>query len=118
MRLVNRSNFLTYTPFLADVAGGTIAVVHAVPPLRAMAPFAHSEVAEVESIDIAAQRVEVRLPDGRADAREYDYLVLALGATTSFRHGGGATEFGLPLYPSPTPTFCATACWRCWSSLR
>ena len=97
VRLVNRSNFLTYTPFLADVAGGTIAVVHAVPPLRAMAPFAHSEVAEIESIDLAAQRVEVRLPDGRADAREYDYLVLALGATTSFRHGAGAAEFGLPL---------------------
>ena len=36
--LINRSNFLTYTPFLADVAGGTIAVVHAVPPIRAMAP--------------------------------------------------------------------------------
>ena len=98
VRLINRSNFLTYTPFLADVAGGTIALVHAVPPLRAMAPYAHSEVAEIESIDVAAQRVEVRLPDGRADAREYDYLILALGATTSFRHGTGAAEFGLPLY--------------------
>lgn len=97
VRLVNRTNFLTYTPFLADVAGGTIAVVHAVPPLRAVAPNAHSEVAEIESIDIAAQRVEVRLPDGRPDTRDYDYLVLALGATTSFRHGVGAAEFGLPL---------------------
>ena len=98
VRLVNRSNFLTYTPFLADVAGGTIAVVHAVPPLRAMAPAAHSEVAEVENIDVAAQRVAVRLPDGRAETREFDYLVIALGATTSYRHGKGAAEFGLPLY--------------------
>jgi NADH:ubiquinone reductase (H+-translocating) len=98
VRLVNRSNFLTYTPFLADVAGGTIAVVHAVPPLRAMAPAALSEVAEVEGIDVAAQRVAVRLPDRRRETREYDYLVIALGATTSFRHGKGAAEFGLPLY--------------------
>jgi NADH dehydrogenase len=98
VRLVNRSNFLTYTPFLADVAGGTIAVVHAVPPLRAMAPYAHSEVAEVESVDLGAQRVVVRLPDGRTDARDYDYLVIALGATTNFAHGAGAAEFGLPLY--------------------
>ncbi len=97
VRLINRSNFLTYTPFLADVAGGTIAVVHAVPPLRAMAPGAHIEVAEVESIDVTGQSVAVRLPDGRAEARPYDYLVIALGATTSFRHGAGAAEFGLPL---------------------
>jgi NADH dehydrogenase len=97
VRLINRSNFLTYTPFLADVAGGTIAVVHAVPPLRAMAPGAHIEVAEVESIDVAGQRVGVRLPDGRTETRPYDELVIALGATTSFRHGAGAAEFGLPL---------------------
>jgi NADH:ubiquinone reductase (H+-translocating) len=98
VRLINRSNFLTYTPFLADVAGGTIAVVHAVPPLRAMAPYAETEVAEVESIDVASQHVRVRLPDGRTDTRGYDYIVIALGATTSFRHGAGAAEFGLPLY--------------------
>ncbi|HUK77118.1 MAG TPA: FAD-dependent oxidoreductase [Thermoleophilia bacterium] len=97
VRLINRTNFLTYTPFLADVAGGTIAVVHAVPPLRAMAPQAQIEVADIETIDIAAQQVTVRLPDGRAETRGYDYLVIALGATTSFRHGAGASEFGLSL---------------------
>ena len=96
--LINRSNFLTYTPFLADVAGGTIALVHAVPPIRAMAPRAGVEVAEVDGIDIAAQRVSLRLPDGSPAARDYDYLVIALGATTSYRHGKGAAEFGLPLY--------------------
>ncbi len=96
--LINRSNFLTYTPFLADVAGGTIAVVHAVPPIRAMAPEAGVEVAEIEGVDIAGQRVSLRLPDGRSATREYDYLVIALGATTSYRHGKGTAEFGLPLY--------------------
>ena len=98
VRLISRTNFLTYTPFLADVAGGTIALVHAVPPLRAMAPHARNEVAEVEGIDTAAQRVGVKLPDGSSETREYDYLVIALGATTSFRHATGAAEFGLPLY--------------------
>jgi len=97
VRLINRANFLTYTPFLADVAGGTIALVHAVPPLRAMAPGAHIEVAEVETIDVAGHQVAVRLPDGRAETRGYDRLVIALGATTSFRHGAGAAQFGLPL---------------------
>jgi NADH dehydrogenase len=96
--IVNRTNFLTYTPFLADVAGGTLAVVHAVPPVRLVAPYARVEVAEVEGVDVAGQKVQMRLPDGRSDTREYDYLVVALGATTSFRHATGAAEFGLPLY--------------------
>ena len=115
VRLISRTNFLTYTPFLADVAGGTIALVHAVPPLRALAPQARNEVAEVEGIDTAAQRVAVRLPDGSNETREYDYLVIALGATTSFRHGAGAAEFGLPLYTVADAYFCAIACSRCSS---
>jgi NADH dehydrogenase len=96
--LVNRTNFLTYTPFLADVAGGTLAAVHAVPPLRAMAPFAEHEVAEVESIDVSGRGASMRLPDGTRVEREYDYLLIALGATTSYRHGAGSARFGLPLY--------------------
>ncbi|HMK91842.1 MAG TPA: FAD-dependent oxidoreductase [Thermoleophilia bacterium] len=98
VRLVNRSNFLTYTPFLADVAGGTLAAVHAVPPLRPLAPLARHEVAEVEGIDTASQKVQLRLPDGSRAERDYDYLVIALGATTSFRHGAGSARYGLPLY--------------------
>ena len=98
VRIVNRSNFLTYTPFLADVAGGTLAPAHAMPPIRALAPLADLEVAEVENIDPAAHRVAVRLPDGSPKELPYDYLVIALGATTSFRHGAGSADFGLPLY--------------------
>ncbi len=98
VRLINRTNFLTYTPFLADVAGGTLAVAHAAPPVRTMAPLAEHEVAEIEGVDIAGQHVHVRLPDGSRAERAFDYLVIALGATTSFRHGAGSAEFGLPLY--------------------
>jgi NADH:ubiquinone reductase (H+-translocating) len=98
VRIVNRSNFLTYTPFLADVAGGTLAPAHAMPPIRALAPLAALEVAEVEVVDPAAQRVAVRLPDGSPEELPYDYLIIALGATTSFRHGAGSADFGLPLY--------------------
>jgi NADH dehydrogenase len=96
--LVNRTNFLTYTPFLADVAGGTMAGVHAVPPLRLLAPRARHEVAEVEAIDVAGQRVTLRRPDGSQAERGFDLLVIALGATTNFRHGAGVEEYGLGLY--------------------
>ena len=97
VRLINRANVLTYTPFLADVAGGTLAAVHAVPPVRALAPLARHEVAEVLAIDVAAQKVTTRLPDGVRTERDYDYLVVALGATTSFRHGEGSAQHGLAL---------------------
>ena len=95
--IISRTNFQTYTPFLADVAGGTIAVVHAVPPVRMMAPKAELEVAEVESVDIAGQKVRVRLSDQTRQERPFDALVVALGAVTSFEHGAGAAEFGFPL---------------------
>ena len=34
----------------------------------------------------------------RAVERSYDYLVVALGAQTDFRHGAGSERFGFPLY--------------------
>ena len=102
--IISRTNFQTYTPFLADVAGGTIAVMHAVPPVRMMAPKAELEVAEVESVDIAGQKVRVRLSDQTRQERPFDALVVALGAVTSFEHGAGAAEFGFPL-STPTDAF-------------
>lgn len=95
--IISRTNFQTYTPFLADVAGGTIAVVHAVPPVRMMVPRAELEVAEVEGVDIAGQKVHVRLTDQTRHERPFDALVVALGAVTSFEHGAGAAEHGFPL---------------------
>ena len=109
VRLINRTNFLTYTPFLADVAGGTLAVAHAAPPVRTMAPLAEHEVAEIEGVDIAGQRVHVRLPDGSRAERAFDYLVIALGATTTSATGPARRSLGCPCTPSPTPTCCAVA---------
>ena len=96
--LVNRTNFLTYTPFLADLAGGTMAIVHAIPPLRMMAPDAKVEVAEIIGIDVAAQKVHVCLDGRTCQERGFDYLVVALGAHTNYRHGAGSERFGFPLY--------------------
>lgn len=95
--LISRANYLTYTPFLADVAGGTIAVVHAVPPLRLMAPKARVEVAGIAALDVAGRRVRLRRPDGTDAERPYDYLAIALGAQTNFRHGAGSEQYGFPL---------------------
>ncbi len=102
--LISRTNFLTYTPFLADVAGGTIAVTHAVPPLRMMVPEAQVEVAEIEGVDVAGGLVRVCLADQTCQERPFDSLVVALGAVTDFRHGAGSERFGFPLY-TPADAF-------------
>ena len=96
--LISRTNFLTYTPFLADVAGGTLAVVHAVPPIRMMAPRARVEVAEVETIDVAGQSVGLRRPDGESHEQRYDYLIVALGRADRLPARRRLRTLGFPLY--------------------
>src|SRR5215472_18704233 len=62
--LVSKTNFLEYTPMLADVAGGTIEPRHAVPALRAFFRKTRVRVAIVDGIDVARQTVSGILISG------------------------------------------------------
>jgi NADH dehydrogenase len=95
--LVSDTNFEVYTPMLADVAGGTIEPRHAVPPLRAFLKKARFQDATVEGIDVRAQTVSLALANGNRRQLSYDYLVIALGAVTNYRHATGAAEHCLGL---------------------
>ncbi|HKT36882.1 MAG TPA: NAD(P)/FAD-dependent oxidoreductase [Ktedonobacterales bacterium] len=95
--LVSNTNFLVYTPMLADVAGGTIEPRHAVPPVRAFLKKAHFREAFVKSIDAANQTVHGMLINGDSADVQYDYLVIALGAVTNYSHATGAAEYALGL---------------------
>jgi NADH dehydrogenase len=95
--LVSERNFLVYTPMLADVAGGTIEPRHAVPPVRAFLKKATFRETRVQGIDVEHQTVRDRHVDGQAAELEYDYLVIALGGITNFRHATGAAEYCLGL---------------------
>jgi NADH dehydrogenase FAD-containing subunit len=97
IELVNDTNFVVYTPMLADVAGGTIEPRHAVPPLRAFLKRASLREATVTGIDVANQTVQGTLIDGASAQLGYDYLVIALGAVTNFSHATGAAEHALGL---------------------
>lgn len=90
--LVSDTNFVVYTPMLADVAGGTIEPRHAVPPLRAFLKKAHFREATVTGLDVANQTVQGTLLDGTSSEVGYDYLVIALGTVTNFSHATGAAE--------------------------
>jgi NADH:ubiquinone reductase (H+-translocating) len=108
--LISDTNFMVYTPMLADVAGGTIEPRYAVPPLRAfLRRRARFQEGNVDGIDVAEQRVRVTYAKGAWDqwsgSVAYDYLVIALGAVTNFSHIPGATEYALGLKDLPDAIF-------------
>jgi NADH:ubiquinone reductase (H+-translocating) len=87
--IVNRDNFVLFTPMLHEVAASDLDVTHIVNPIRRMVRRAALFVGEVEDIDLARRQVMVRhARGGHEHTLPYDHLVLALGSITNF--------FGLP----------------------
>ena len=87
--LVSSSNYLLFTPMLAEVASSALDAQHISAPLRASCPHTRFHRAEVASIDTSQQKMSLRAdsttPTG---ALSYDHLILALGAVPNY--------FGLP----------------------
>ncbi|MGQ0550067.1 MAG: NAD(P)/FAD-dependent oxidoreductase [Armatimonadota bacterium] len=87
--LVSQSNYLLFTPMLAEVASSGLEPQHISAPVRAALPHTRFRRADVETIDIAARVVQIRTsPTAPAEALPYDHLVLALGSVPNF--------YGLP----------------------
>lgn len=108
--LVNDTNFLVYTPMLADVAGGTIEPRFAVPPLRKfLRKKARFMEGTIDTIDVAAQNVKITYSKDEWDEWQgeltYDYLIIALGGVTSFRHATGVGTYALGLKDLPDAIF-------------
>ncbi len=87
--LVSHSNYLLFTPMLAEVASSGLEPQHISAPVRAALPRTRFRRAEVETIDTADRIVRVRASlSAPAEVLPFDHLVLALGAVPNF--------FGLP----------------------
>ena len=87
--VVSHSNYLLFTPMLAEVAASALEPQHISSPVRASLPHVRFHRAEVEGIDTAEQVVRIRAAGSAAvDTMRYDHLLLALGSVPSF--------FGLP----------------------
>jgi NADH dehydrogenase len=85
--LVSRSNFLLFTPMLAEVASSSLTARHISAPIRAACPRTRFRRADVESIDPTVRTVTIRdREDGPPEQLPYDQLILALGAVPGF-HG-------------------------------
>jgi NADH dehydrogenase FAD-containing subunit len=91
--LVSRSNYLLFTPMLAEVAARSLEGTHISAPVRAACPLTRFRRATVEEIDPHAQVVHVRSTDADAlEALPYDHLVLALGAVPNYLNLPGVAE--------------------------
>ena len=103
--LVNRQNFMLFTPMLPEVAGGSIAGRDIMQPLRAAlrrrkgrAGSSTFELGEAVGANLARRTVTVRHPlTHESRAVEYDELVIAVGATDSTMGIPGVTKFAVPL---------------------
>ncbi|MBX3334090.1 MAG: NAD(P)/FAD-dependent oxidoreductase [Nitrospira sp.] len=83
--LVNHDNFFLFTPMLHEVAASDLDSTNIVSPIRKLlrrVTFFHGEI---ETVDLAHQRVEVSHGhEQHCHSLPYDHLVLALGSTTNF----------------------------------
>jgi NADH dehydrogenase len=83
--LVNRENFILFTPMLHEVAASDIDLTHIVNPIRKMLRHVNFFHAEVQRIDLENKSVRVaHSKDAHVHHLPYDYLVIALGCTTNF----------------------------------
>lgn len=83
--LVSDSNYLLFTPMLAEVASGALEARHISAPVRASATHTRFRHGRVDQVDPTARTV--RLAD-QAGTISYDHLVLAVGSVPH--------TFGLP----------------------
>lgn len=74
--IVNRDNFVLFTPMLHEVAASDLDLTHIVTPIRRMVRRAVLFVGEIEEIDLVGRRVMVRhAQGGHEHVLEYDHLV-------------------------------------------
>jgi len=85
--LVSQSNYLLFTPMLAEVASSALQAQHISAPVRAACPHTIHVRGTVETIDPEAGTIRVLPgPDLPSKTLAYDHLILALGSVPAY-HG-------------------------------
>lgn len=80
--LVADANFLLYTPLLPGAAAGALEPRHVVVPLREELSRTDIRIGHVTGADPQARTLSYRTLDGRAEALEWDHLVVAIGSVS------------------------------------
>ncbi len=96
--LVNRENFVLFTPMLHEVAASDIDLTHIVNPIRKLLRHVNFFNGNVVSVDLKAQQVIVSHGDEEHQhTLQYDHLVLSLGSITNFFNLPGLEERALTM---------------------
>ncbi|HEY5340414.1 MAG TPA: NAD(P)/FAD-dependent oxidoreductase [Candidatus Aquilonibacter sp.] len=96
--IVNRENYMLFTPMLPEVCSGSIEPRHIAPPLRAILRKTAFELGDVAGVDVKGHTVSVRRRRDEGTATlPFDHLVVALGAENSTHGVPGAAEHTYPL---------------------
>ncbi|WP_341831433.1 NAD(P)/FAD-dependent oxidoreductase [Sphingobacterium thalpophilum] len=93
--LLDRNNFHTFQPLMYQVATGTLSADSISFPVRKMFKGQdnfHFRLADVKSVDNEAKIVRTDVGDF-----DYDYLIVATGATTNFFGNQQITKYALPM---------------------
>lgn len=95
--MVSSSNYLLFTPMLAEVASSALRAEHISTPIRASCPRTRFRRADVEQVDLDGRLVRIRTGGGGTVALAYDHLVLALGSVPTYRGLPGLEEHAFAL---------------------
>lgn len=90
--VIDPAPYMTYQPFLPEVAAGSIEARHTIVPLRRHLRRTTVLSGRVTRIDHAARTVHVRLPDATTTALAYDEIVVTAGAVTRVHPVPGIEE--------------------------
>lgn len=95
--IINRDNYFTFQPMLAEVVGGSLDILDTINPLRRLLPKTTLYIRDIESIDLKEQTVYLTPKYSHAPTSvAYDHLIFSLGNVTDFRGIPGLHEHALP----------------------
>jgi NADH dehydrogenase len=96
--LINRENFILFTPMLHEVASGDLYPGDIVNPIRRILHHVKFVQAEVQAIDLSARRVRCLGGIARLELEfEFDHLLLTLGSETNFFGLPGVSEWAVTM---------------------
>src|SRR6266404_9038153 len=96
--LINRENFILFTPMLHEVAAGDLYPGDIVNPIRRILHHVKFVQAEVQAIDLSARGVRCLGGVARLDLDfEFDHLLLTLGSETNFFGLPGVSEWAVTM---------------------
>src|SRR6266516_4598914 len=96
--LINRENFILFTPMLHEVAAGDLYPGDIVNPIRRILHHVKFVEAEVQAIDLSARRVRCLGGVAKFEIEfEFDHLLLTLGSETNFFDLPGVSEWAVTM---------------------